>query len=152
MRVHKVFLLLSCLSVSSVLANFNFDNYPECAQNICYDLAPQSCDYPNFGDATDVEAEPTESCFCTNTAFIIDLAGQIFYDCGCRTLTTSAQVHNDYCAKLQTNSVVSVEDFISLGDEGVHTRCGSTGLGSGTIVGIVIGVLALVVAIVIGVL
>lgn len=143
MRVYEV-LLVWCLSISSVLANFNFDNYPECAQTICYALAPQSCNDPHF------RAPPNESCFCTNAAFIIDLAGQIFNTCGCRTLKTSAQVQNDYCAKSQTDSAVSVEYFISLGDGG-HTSCG-TGLGSGAIAGIVIGVLALVVAIGIGVL
>ena len=147
MRVYEV-LLISCLSVTSVLAAFNFNNYPECAQSLCYELAPPSCDY---GSDTDAETEQTDSCLCTNTGFISDLAAHIFQTCGCQILTTSAEVFNDNCAKYQTTSVVSVEDFISLGDGG-HTSCGSTGPDAGTIAGIVIGVLALVVAIVIGVL
>jgi hypothetical protein len=141
-------LLLSWLALSSVLATFNFDNYPECAQTICYEFAPPSCD---FGSATDTEAEQTNYCLCTNTGFISDLAAQIFQTCGCQSLTTSAQTFNDNCARHETVSVVSVEDFISLGDGG-HTSCGSTGLDLGLKVAIAFGVLGLLVALVIGIL
>jgi hypothetical protein len=146
MRVHKV-LLLSCLSVSSVLAAFNFNNYPECAQSTCYEFAPPSCD---FGNATDAESEQTDYCLCTNKGFVSDIAAQIFQICGCQVLTTSAQVFYDNCVNFQTSSVVSIEDFISLGDGG-HTSCGSSGFDPGVIVGIVFGVLAVLLIIVIGV-
>jgi hypothetical protein len=147
MRVYEV-LLVSCLSIPCVLAAFNFNNYPECAQSFCYELAPPSCDY---GSDIDAETEQTDSCLCTNTGFISDLAAHIFQTCGCQILTTSAEVFNDNCAKYQTTSVVSVEDFISLGDGG-HTSCGSTGLDPGTKVAIAFGVLGLLVALVIGIL
>jgi hypothetical protein len=145
MRIYEAF-LFSWLHLHTVLAAFNFNNYPECAQSLCYELAPASCD---FGSADDYEAEQTDACLCTNSGFISDLASDIYKTCGCQVLTTSAQVFNDNCAKYQTTSVISVEDFIAEGDGG-HTSCASTGLDAGTIVGIVFGIVgffALVVAV-----
>jgi hypothetical protein len=147
MQLHKAF-LYSSLQIYLVFAAFNFNNYPECAQSLCYELAPPSCD---FGSADDYEAEQTDACLCTNNGFISDLASEIYKTCGCQVLTTSAQVFNDNCAKYQTTSVISVEDFITEGDGG-HTSCGSSGLDPGTIAGIVLGVMGVLVAIFIGVL
>ena len=139
---------ISLLAFAAVLAlpinaDFDFANYPICAQQILYNVAPLSCDHGSIADA---EGEMTDACLCIDEGFLQDSAQQIFQQCGCADLTTSATVNSDNCAKYQTNSALSELQYIEAGSATCNSAGG--GLDAGSIVGIVFGIvgfLALVV-------
>lgn len=130
-------LLLLSFAVS-LRAAFNFNNFPIYAQSVLYTFAPASCDY---GDGNNVDTVRTDNCLCTNLGFLHDSALNIFQACGCQDLQTSAQVISNNCAKYQTNSALSVEDYINAGSSTCSNSKGP--LDAGVIVGIVFGVLSL---------
>lgn len=128
------------IHVYTVLATFNFNNYPECAQSILYNFAPSQCDY---GSDTTADSQQTNLCLCSNSGWISDSAKAIYHSCGCQDLTTSAQISSDNCATTDTLSVISIQDYIEDGTGG-SSSCWSKGLDPGTIVGIVFGVITFI--------
>ena len=130
------FFALWVLLTLSANANFNFGNYPICAQGILYNVAPLSCDY---GSSNNAETERTDACLCINQGFLHDSAKQIYQQCGCADLVTSATVVSDNCAKYQTNSALNEAEYIEAGNKKCNNADG--GLDTGSIIGIVFGII-----------
>ena len=139
------FLTLGTLFAFPIRADFTFTNFPICAQQILYNVAPLSCDH---GSSDDTETRLTDACLCVDEGFLHDSAQQIFQQCGCTDLVTSATVVSDNCAKYQTNSALSEVEYIEAGSK----KCNSAGgLDPGSIVGIVFGIVTIF-ALVVGVM
>ena len=128
-------LLFLILQSSVFVDGFNFDGYPNCTQPILYSLAPNSC---AADTSTLAGLVASNNCLCDSIGFLDDAAVAIRKQCGCTDLTAAAQQVSNNCARTETTSAVTVDDFIQAGTS--EDTCDvDHKLDTGSIVGIVTG-------------
>jgi hypothetical protein len=112
-------IIIFLLSARLTLTTFNFSTYPNCAQPYLYTHAPSSCDY---GDNTNSEETMSNECLCTNTNFLDSAADDIWRNCGCEILSTSANYIVGTCEALGVAPTYSAEQIIRH-DDGDEVTC-----------------------------
>lgn len=100
------------------LSAFNFGPYPECAQSYLYNHAPTYCDYGNLNDQ---ETAEEDKCLCADSGFLGGSAQDIWKNCGCSDLMTTANMIVDICVAYGSNSIYTTDEIIRIGDGGQAT-------------------------------
>ena len=130
-------LLLLLVFVVTVQAILDFSRYPQCAQPILHELAPEECEASNLGYK---EIQKSNICLCEYHGFPTDAAEKIGSKCSCQDLAAFAQTFTDLCSYTRTASVLGVQDLMEIGNHGDASCEKEPPLDNGDIIAIAFGV------------
>ena len=99
--------------VTLASAQYDWSDYPVCAQTYMAEYAPTTC---AIGTPGITDGMQENECLCSDTNFLTSAAKAIYSNCGCSDLTTSGSVMVANCDASFATPILNAVQFVMAGD------------------------------------